>query len=179
MDLEVILVSISLCVFSCFIRRRIRNRQTAVMLRNSVIHVAINAVIIGIDSFRVAYNVYTWSRISSRQPLHLAIVFLFLVWNVIFMLGIGASVITQAVLCIQTSTERNMCCKRYRLHQSHEIIDKKDTATTNPASSCISQPSYTNFAVPYTGGFTQITTSTNSDRQSEQRQLIECTHYAD
>ena len=43
MDLEVVLVSLCLCVISCFIRQRIHNRQTTVLLRNSVIHIAINA----------------------------------------------------------------------------------------------------------------------------------------
>ena len=56
-------------------------------------------------------------------------------------------------------------------------MDPVTSAITNPASSRASQPSYTNFAIPYTGGFTQVTSSVNSNRQSEQRQLIECTYY--
>ena len=56
----------------------------------------------------------------------------------------------------------------------HVIIDGKDTsATTNPASNRVSQPSYTNFAIPYTGRFTQITASIRDDGEGEQRQLIE------
>ena len=49
------------------------------------------------------------------------------------------------------------------------IIDRKNTsAATNPASNRVSQPSYTNFAVPYTGGFSQITASVNGDGESKQ-----------
>ena len=55
------------------------------------------------------------------------------------------------------------------------LMPGKDTAVaTNPASCRISQPSYTNFAVSYTGEFTQITTQFNDgDQRSEQRPLIE------
>ena len=67
MDLEVVLVSLCLCVISCFIRQRIHSRQTTVLLRNSVIHIAINASIMGLDSFRMGYNVYVLSKISSRE----------------------------------------------------------------------------------------------------------------
>ena len=69
--------------------------------------------------------------------------------------------------------ERNMYCKSMPKEDQHyTVIDGKDTAT-NPASSHVSQPSYTNFAIPYTGGFTQITTSVNTDGESERRPLIE------
>ena len=116
------------------------------------------------------------STIDSREHLDLTVTNVFIAWNIVFMLAICVSVITQSVLCIQTSTERYGCCKRDLLH--HVIIDGKDTsATTNPASSRVSQPSYTDFAIPYTGGFTQVTSSVNSNRQSEQRQLNECTYY--
>ena len=181
MDLEVILASISLCIISCVIRQRIRNRQTAVLLRNSVIHIAINATIMGLDCFRMGYNVYAWSSINySREfSVNPTIVVIFLVWYVIFWLAIGISVITQAVLCIQSSTQGNPCCKRccvMNQSQRYAAIDGNDNAATNPASSRVSQPSYTNFAIPYTGEFTQITASANfddGDQESEQRPLIE------
>ena len=181
MDLEVILVSVSLCVISCFIRQRIQNRQTAVLLRNSVIHIASNTAIMGLDCFRAVYNVYAWSKISSKEySVDPTIVLIFLVWNVVFTLAVDVSVIIQAVLCIQTSTQGNPCCKRccfMNPSQRYAGINRKDTAATNPASSRVSQPSYTTFHVPYTGEFTQITTSTNfddGDQESEQRPLIEC-----
>ena len=171
LDLEVILASVSLCVIFCFIHRRIRNRQTAVLLQNSVIHVAINASVMGLDSSRVGYDIYLWSKIRSSG--------VFPAWDtrlivIIFALAIiiGVSVIVQAVLCIQTSMERNTCCKRccctLKEDQHYVVIDGKDTCiASNPVSSRVSQPSYTNFAIPYTGGFTQITASVNSDRRSE------------
>ena len=59
MDLEVILVSISLCVVFCFVRRSIRNRQTAALLQNSVIHVTVYASIMGLDFF-------VWDIISTH-----------------------------------------------------------------------------------------------------------------
>ena len=135
----------------------------------------------GLDSSRVGYKIYLWSKIRSSgvfpaQDTHLLII------DFALAIIIGVSVIVQAVLCIQTSTERNTCCKRccsmLKDDQYYAVIDGKDTYTaTNPASSRVSQPSYTNFAIPYTGGFTQITTSINSNRRSEQsqRQPIECT----
>ena len=67
------------------------------------------------------------------------------------------AVIIQALFCICTSTQKCICCKSCSQHQQYEVIGGNDTAT-NPASTRISQPSYTNFAVPYTGGFTQIDT---------------------
>ena len=166
MDLEIILISISLCVIFCFIHQRISNRQTAVLLRNSVILVAVNASIMGLDSFRVGYKIYAGSK-NPRGPLNPTIAVIYLVWDVVFMLAVSVSIITQAVLCVLTSTQKNACCKTYRLHPYHEVIDGKDTAATNPASSRVSQPSYTNFAVPYTGEFTQVTTSIDGDKQSE------------
>ena len=181
LDLEVILVSISLCIISCFIRQRIRNRQTAVLLRNSVIHIVISATIMGLDSFRTAYNVYSWSRINYSREISLdpTIADIFLVWDVIFMLAIGVSVITQAILCIQTSTQGKTCCKCCSCLMNHSqryaAVDGKDTAATNPASSRVSQPSYTNFPVPYTGGFTtQASASTENHEKHEQRPLIGC-----
>ena len=181
MDLEVILVSSSLCIISYFIRQKIRNRQTAVLLRNSVIHIVIYATIMGLDSFRTVYNVYTWSKISSREfSVNPTTAVIFLVWDVVFTLAVGVSIITQAVLCIQTSMQRNTCCKwcccLMNQSQRYAAIHGKDTAATNPASCRVSQPSYTNFAVPYTGEFTQITASTNfddGDQRSEQRPLVE------
>ena len=150
------------------------------LLQNSVIHVVINASIMGLDSFRVGYNVYLWSTIDSSKPLNLTVANVFIAWTVVGMLAIEVAVITQSVLCIQTSSvsERHRgCCKASRDSEpQHVIIDGKDTcAATNPASSRVSQPSYTNFAIPYTGGFTQVTASVNSDGEDERRQLIiEC-----
>ena len=50
-DLEVMLVSIFLCIYFCFIHQRIWNRQSTVLLRNSFIHIAINASVTGLDPF--------------------------------------------------------------------------------------------------------------------------------
>ena len=185
MDLEVILVSISLCVVFCFIRRRIRNRQTAVLLRNSVIHVTVNACIMGLDSFRTVYNIYLWSEIGRdllRGNIPHIMYVVFYIWDIVFVVAVSVSVITQAVFCIQASSGRNTCCKshycvlnvdQYRVIRGSD--GGKDASATNPASSRISQPSYTNFAIPYTGEFTQVTASVNSDGEDERRQLIiEC-----
>ena len=98
-----------------------------------------------------------------------------LVWNVLFTLAVGVSIVVQAVLCIQTSTERNTCCRRccHVSKDSHYVaIDGNDTAT-NPASSRVSQPSYTHFTVPYTGEFA----STESHGKNEQRPLTGCVNY--
>ena len=136
--------------------------------------------IMGLDSSHMRHNIYLWS--SEINPGWDIIIGFSL--TVVFALAVGISAIIQAVLCIQTSTERNTCCKRCCCmltdsDRHYAVIDGKDTYTaTNPASSRVSQPSYTNFAIPYTGGFTQMTASINRIyRQSEQsqRQLIECT----
>ena len=181
-DLEVVTASLFLCFAFCFIRWRMRIcTQTTVLLKNSICHVGINAIVMGLDSFGMGGNIYRLSvhRVNNSR----GYVEMTGVLNTLFALAIGVSIVIQAVLCIQTSTEQDTCCK-WCCHVSKEsthyaAIDEKDTAATNPASSRVSQPSYTNFAVPYTGGFTQMTTSIDSDRQSEQRQLIECTYYAD
>ena len=109
----------------------------------------------GLDSFRMGYNIYVLSKISSREPLNPTITIFLIAWEVVFTLAVGISVVTQAVLCIQTSTQGNMCCKccccLTNPSQHYAAIDGRDTAATNPASCRVSQPSYTNFAVPYTG----------------------------
>ena len=53
------------------LRQRIHNRQTTVLLRNSVIHIAINASIMGLDSFCMGYNIYVLSakNLVIMQPL--------------------------------------------------------------------------------------------------------------
>ena len=175
MDLEVILVSFSSCILFCFICQRIHNRRTAVLLRNSVINVAVNASVMGLDSVRMGYYIYEWSAFAQYRPTDLNISTFVSIFDAVVALGVGIAVFIQAVLCIQTSTERNMCCKSIlKEDQRYTVIDGKDTcAATNPASSRVSQPSYTNFAIPYTGGFTQITTSVNTDGESERRPLIE------
>ena len=180
-DLEVVLVSLSLCFAFCFIRRRIRNRQTAVLLRNSICHVGINAIVMIVMSIGTGYDIYMWSKhklYDSRDFLDTTGV---LIYNVLLMLIVGVSVIIQALtfLCIQTSTQGSCCKTCYRVsqhqqyHNHYAVIHGKDAAT-NPASRRVSQPSHTTFAVPYTGGFTQITESINNNEENEQRRLIEC-----
>ena len=80
-DLEVILVSVSLCIYFYFICQRIQSGQTTVMLRNSVIHVVINASITGLDSFRAGYNVYVWSTIDSSKHLDLTVTNVFIAYG--------------------------------------------------------------------------------------------------
>ena len=177
MDLEVVLVGLSLCFAFCFIRRRIHMKQTAVLLRNSVCHVAINAIVMGVDSLGTGYDIYMWSTRKGYDSKEFLDTTAVLIWNVLFVLAAGVSAIIQAILCIQTSTERNTCCKRcccmLKEDQHYAVIDGKDTCTaTNPASSRISQPSYTHFTAPYTGAFA----NTDSHGQNEQRPLIGCTN---
>ena len=174
-NLEVVLVSLSLSVFFHFIRQRINSRQTALLLRNSIYHLGINAFLMAVYCIGAAYNIYIES-----QALISAVVIS--IWEILVVLSVGLSVIIQAILCIQTSTERNTCCKRccYVIqYQHYAVIEGKNINTstaTNPTSSRVSQPSYTNFAVPYTGDFTQITTSINNcynGETNEQRPLTE------
>ena len=178
-DLEVVSASLFLCFVFCFIRWRKRITSTTVLLRNSICHIGINAIVLGLDSIGTGGDFYRLSSThhkvddsESREFLEMTAV---LVWNVLFTLAVGVSIVVQAVLCIQTSTERNTCCRRCCnvSKDSHYVaIDGKDTAT-NPASSRISQPSYTHFTVPYTGEFT----STESHGQNEQRPLTGCVNY--
>ena len=173
-----VLVSLSLCLAFCFIRQRIRIRQTAVLLRNSVCHVAINAIVMGVDAVGTGHHIYmrsTHKLLDSRNFLDTTGV---LIWNILYVLVVGMSVTVQALLCIKTSTQGNICCKgccrenQNQIQHLYAAIDGKDTAT-HPASSRVSQPSYTNFAVPYTGGFTQTNASINNDGENGQRSLIE------
>ena len=62
MTLEVVLVSLFLSVFVCIIRQRIRNRQTALLLRNSVYHLGINVFLLVQYSIGAAYYIYTKSH---------------------------------------------------------------------------------------------------------------------
>ena len=187
MDLEVILASTSLCVVFCFVHRKIHNRQIAVLLRISVIHVIVNACIMGLDSLRMGYHIYTFSKsrldIDKRSGVNTA---LYILWTLVYTMAVGVSAVIQAVLCIQTLTGRNACikscCNGHCCVPNEDwysvIVGRKDTSTaTNPASSRVSQPSYTHFTIQYTGEFTQITGSvrstSTSDGESEKSQLIE------
>lgn len=181
LDLEVILVSLSLCVAFCFIRQSVRIRQTAVLLRNSICHVAINASIMGLDSLRAGYSIYKWCTLKSNAD---SSGFLdttgALIWDLLFLLAVVVSIIFQAILCVQTSThKRNTCCKRCCCGTTEKyyytVIDGKDAATS-PDSSRVSQPSYTDFDVPYTGGFSQAAASINDGDRKHTRPLIECVH---
>ena len=173
-DLEVVLASLSLYFAFCFIRQRTQiRRQTSVLLRNSVCHVAINAVVMTIDFIGAGYDICMWSTHKPYDSKKFIETTAIIIWDVLFEVAVGVSVIIQAILCIQTSTQRSTFSKRcchLNIDQSYTAIDGEDTAT-NPASSRISPPSHTNFAVPYTGGFTQITASINNG-ESEQKPLI-------
>ena len=48
LDLELVIVSLSLCVYFCCIHQRIHNRRTVILLQNSVCVVGINASIMGL-----------------------------------------------------------------------------------------------------------------------------------
>ena len=180
MDLEVILVSLSLCVYFGFIRQRMHYGQISVLLRFSACLVAVNALTMGLNFFRIGYSIYTWSKNSSGSYLDTADHYenTFLIFDAIFAIAIGVSIIIQAILCIQTSTERSSCYKRCYCVRNNEdqhsasIGGQTQDAATNPASSRVSPFSYTNFTVPYTGGFTQVTASTKHG-DSERRPLIE------
>ena len=163
-DLEVILVCLSLCVAFCFIRRRVHIKRTAILLRNSICHIAINASIMGLDSLRVGYSIYKWCTLTPNDSKGFLETTGAFIWNVVFLLAVVVSVIFQAVLCIQTSPHRNTCCKRCcranKDRHLYTVIDGKDIATS-PASNRVSQPSYTDFDVPYTGDFSQSTANIN------------------
>ena len=172
MDLEVVTASLLLCFAFCFIRWRMRIRtQTTVLLKNSICHVGINAIVMGLDFLGTGVDIYSVSvhKVSNSR----GYVEMTGVLNTLFALAIGVSIVVQAVLCIQTSTERDTCCKRcchVSKESSHYVaIDGMDTSTaaTNPASSRVSQPSYTNFDVPYTEGF-----NTQASASNEQRPLV-------
>ena len=187
-DLEVVSASLFLCFIFCFIRWRKGITSMSILLRNSVCHVGINAIVMGLDALGTGGDFYRLSSTyhhkldadsESRGYLEMTGV---LVWNVFFTLAVGISVVVQAILCMRTSTERlNTCCKRCcgchvpsrDSHSAYVAIDGKDTcAATNPASSRVSQPSYTYFTVPYTGEFP----STESHGKNEQRPLSGCFH---
>ena len=163
MDLEVILVSLSLCVAFFIIRRRVHIKQMAVLLRNSICHVAINASIMGLDILRVGFFIYKRCTLKLNETSGFLETTGVVLWDAFFFLVIFVSIIFQAILCIQTSTERKSCncCKgcchvnMNSTNQHYTAIDGKDTPT-NPVSSRISQPSYTNFEIPYTGGFPKL-----------------------
>ena len=170
-NVEVVLVSISLCVIFCLIRRRIRNNQTARLLRNFVYYLGINAFMMVVYSIGAAYNIYLLLTRQFKElrdsTTHNLGIFL---WNVLFMLAVGASTIVHALLGIPAApkfkkSSKFYCKKCCYANQDHPyaVIDETDARTTTPASTRISQPSYTaTFTVPYTGGFTSITASDSS-----------------
>ena len=167
-NLEVVLVSLFLSIFFHFIRRRLPSRQTALslLLKNLIYHFGINAFAMAMYCISIAYNIYADSIVDDNTiTAAVSIVERELVDSSSRMV-ISVFVIIQGLFCICTSTQRCICCRSCNQHQQYEVIGGNNTAT-NPASTRISQPSYTNFAVPYTGGFTQITREINTDGAGE------------
>ena len=58
-------------------------------------------------------------------------------------------------------------------HHAARIGGQTQDSATNPVSSCVNPFSYTNFTVPYTGGFTVTRTASAKHGDSERRPLIE------
>ena len=166
--LEVSLVSLFLSIFFYFIRRRINSQQIALSLslRNLIYHFGINTFAMAAYSIGAAYNIaHDYVIYVNGYDVNL--------WEDSSMSPVlmGTFVLIHALFCMCTSTQRNVCCaKTCKMcqRQGYAAIDGNDVEiATNPKSTRVSQPSYTNFAPPYTGGFTQITASDHDELKSD------------
>ena len=164
MCVEVVLVCVVICCIFCFVCRRVRNRQTSVLLKKLLHHTGINAVMMAINLLAVTYSFYR----SRVHPSELMSDTIYILLGVLLPLIIFVAVVFQALLSVRTARSQS---SSYTIHQ---IKDKRDTDCedpTNPTSYPINQPSHTYFSTPYTGAFVTSVGHTNS-AEGEKSPLI-------
>lgn len=174
--MELILVNLLLCIIFCFIRQRMHNEKTSTLLRKSVYHLAINAFVNGIYAIGAAYDNY-WLHIHRSDENYYDEYKTFhdspvnLMWNVLFILAVGASTIVQAGLIlgsrrIKDSLKKfhNKCWYHRKSNANYDTLNGTDTAT-NPVSTRKSMLSYTHFSIPHTDGFVSINNVTNNGNE--------------
>ena len=168
---EVVLVCIALCCTFCFIRKRIQNRRTIVLLKNLLYHAGINATMMGLHILFIIYSFYRYRTHPSRS-LSDAV---YIVSGVGFSLILFLSIIFQSLLSVKSQSGEvgcKWCCTvNHRRHRDYMDTDRNENLT-NPTSHPINQPSHTYFSVPYTGAFTQVTPNEHIESEGEERPLI-------
>ena len=78
-----------------------------------------NTCIMGLDSFRMGYHIYSFSKSTpdhespdiQKKDQKSMLLWVSILWTIVYTMAVGVSVVIQAVLCIQTATGRNTCIK--------------------------------------------------------------------
>ena len=123
-DMEAILVSLLLCIISCFIHQRMHNRhcQTSILLRKSVYHLWIYKHLCnGYVCYIWVQHMTYWLHKHRSDPKYNYTIFrdspINLTWNVLFIFAAGVFTIIQAIVIlglrrIKHSLKKfcNKCC---------------------------------------------------------------------
>ena len=168
---EVLFVYIALCGLICFIYRRLQSKRLNALLKRFLYHTGTNAVSLGISTLIAANSMYRYYNHTSKSLFSA----LYSIAGVGEPLVILVSAILQSLLSVQHRSNQHctnccgFCCKR---RQDVELNVNESQDKTNPTSHPLNQPSHTYFSIPYTGQFTQVTTSEHSEDEGERTPLI-------
>ena len=161
MSADIVLVCIALCCTFCFIRKRIQNKRTIVLLKNLLYHVGMNAIVMGLLILFTVYYTHSSKSLSDTVSIVGAVGFPLVLF------------LSQLFLSVKSrSGEGFKCCCKVNHRQHHYLDTDRNMNLTNPTSHPINQPSHTYFSVPYTGAFTQVTSNEHIESEGEERPLI-------
>ena len=169
MTAEDVLVCIALCCTFCFIRQRVQNKQVTTLLKTLWYHTGINTTVMGFNMLLIIYSIYRYHKHPSKSLSDGVHGF----GGVVFPLIYFVPIMFQLFLSIWLAGGCNHCCTAS--HRRHYMDMDRSENATNPTSHPINQPSHTYFSVPYTGAFTQETSSGHFEtKKGEERPLINC-----
>ena len=161
---DVILVCIVLCCCICFIRRRVQNHQTLVLLKNLLYYTGMNATVMSVNLLTVIYCFYRYNVESKHLYFSPTLSdTINIIIGVVLPLIIFILVIFQSALSIQTTKSQS---SRQSVDYVGHGRDADDECPTNPTSYPINQPSHTYFSIPYTGAFTKVSSSGSEEEQT-------------
>ena len=149
----------SLCCFItliCYLHWQLKTRKLSTLLKHVLYLTVINTVInTAIMMFATILAVYSICREKRQLPEASFVAFFdFFCAGEPFLCVVSA--LFQLFLSIRYQNHINcICCKRARGRLRLDTMDNQ----TNPTSVPINQPSHIYFSVPYTGAFTQVTSS--------------------
>ena len=167
MCVNVLFVCVAIfCCICCFVRRRVQNQQTAILLKNLLYYTAINTTMVGINFLSVTYCFYRSQHKTLSTSFADAVN---IILDVLIPLIIFISVVFQAILSIRTT--RSQSSSHSVEQDDFRVRTDSEYSATNPTSHPINQPSHTYFSTPYTGAFTTVTVS-SSDSDDEEKPLI-------
>ena len=180
--LEALMVSIILCSLFCYLRRVYRaQRRPTTLLKHFIYHTGISSIIVGLTALWSTYLLHRYFRYDSK----ILSAIIHIIGAVVEPLVLLISAIFQTLLSIRHQNGQycqkicKICCKfRRQVTQERPYMETDGHENqTNPPSNPLNQPSQTNFSVPYTGAFTQVTSDEHYRCIGEHTPLISSGNY--